>query len=357
MTNTAPSHDPSLSGPSESVIFEEYYDRLMALARQRMEIEWSAHRLGHLEKVQSDLLELHREFGSLLRVVFRHGLSEALHQEVGWYAAMLAGRNSAHDALGLLLDSWIVAIQGLIKPPECNALAAPLKELRDELPSLLSTMPHPKGSDAHVQEFIGMLIVGDLAGARAMLGRRLDDGVPPYELVPGLLLAAMSEIGFRWEQDTLQIFEEHLATEIVVRLLAALPAMAAPVQCTAGKALISGVPDDHIQLVPMALSVYLELRGWTALSLGHGLPANQIAAAIEELKPDAVFLSLSMVARVHGAFETLDAIHRASYRPPVIMGGRGALMAKALLESRGARVADSFDQAHRLAMGERGGHA
>lgn len=204
---------------------------------------------------------------------------------------------------------------------------------------------------------MGKLVAGDLAGARAVVRRQLDAGVPPYDLVPDLLLAAMSEIGSHWEQDTLEIFEEHLATEIVVRLLAGLPAMIAPVPNIGRKALISGVPDDHIQLVPMALAIYLELRGWTASSLGHGLPAEQIAAAMELLRPDAVFLSLSMVARVSGALETLEKLDRATYRPSVIVGGRGALLAGALLEARGARVADSFDRAHHLALGEGGGHA
>lgn len=357
MSNSNPSPDPSPAEHSGSVLFEEYYDRLMAMARQRMEIEWSSHRLEHLQYLRSDLLELHREFGALLRVVFRYGLAEALREEGRWYAVVLANRNSTHDALALLLDSWIVAIQGLVQPPECNLLAAPLKELREELPALLSKTPRPPSGDAHVQEFIGKLIAGDLAGARAILSSRLAAGIPPHDLVPGLLLAAMSEIGSRWEQDTLRIFEEHLATETVVRLLAVLPVMASPDQSIGRKALISGVPDDHIQIVPMALAVYLELRGWTALSLGHGLPANQIAAAIETLKPDAVFLSLSMVARLPGALETLQRLDRTPHRPPVIIGGRGAWLAKALLESSGAQVTDSFDRAHRLALAEGGSHA
>lgn len=283
MPNATPSPDPSRSAHPGSALFEEYYDRLMAIARQRMEIEWRSHRLEHLQYLRSDLLELHREFGALLRVVFRYGLAEALREEFRWFASVLANRKSPHDALALLLDSWIVAIQGLVRPPECNLLAAPLKGLREALPSLLSETPRPSGSDAPVKAIIGKLITGDLAGARAILSGRLAAGIPPHDLVPALLLAAMSEIGSRWEQDSLQIFEEHLATETTARLLAELPAMASPVQRIGRKALVSGVPDDHIQIVPLALAVYLELRGWTALSLGHGLPAGQIAAAMDRL--------------------------------------------------------------------------
>jgi methanogenic corrinoid protein MtbC1 len=229
--------------------------------------------------------------------------------------------------------------------------------LRAELPSLLSDTPPVAAVDAQVQELLRTLTAGDLAGARALVRRRLDAGVLPHDLVPGLLLAAMAAIGSRWEQDALSIFEEHLATETLVRLLAELPAMAPPAQGIGRSALVTGVPDDHIQLAPMALSIYLELRGWTPRSLGHGLPAAQIGAAAAALRPDAVFLSLSMVARVAGAVEAVEYLARAPHRPPVIVGGRGALLAQALLEARGARVAESFDRAHRLALDSGGGDA
>lgn len=344
------------SGNPESELFEEYFDRLMALAHQRMEIEWISHRRADLQLLRADLLEIHREFGALLRVVFRYRLFEALREEAIGYAAMLAHRRSPHDALALLFDSWIMAILGLIRPPECNALAAPLKKLRDDLPALLREMPSRRPDEASLA-LMGKAVAGDFVGAQEIVRRYLADGVPAHGIVSDLLLAAMSEIGARWERDELTIYQEHLATEIVVRLLAGLPAMIPTVPSIGRKALVSCAPEDHIQLAPMALTVYLELRGWQAVSLGQGLPADQIAAAVEALRPDAVFLSLAMVARLSGALETLERVSRLTPRPVVILGGRGAQLARGKLESAGAVVAESFDHAHRQALGGGGGHA
>jgi methanogenic corrinoid protein MtbC1 len=338
----------------EADLFEEYFDRLMALAHERMEIEWVSHRRGDLQRLRPDLLEIHREFGALLRVVFRYGLADALREEAIGYAITLTRRNSPHDALALLLDSWIMAIQGLIQPPECNVLAAPLKKLRDDLPGLIREMPPPKSVNPHALELMQRAVAGDLAGARDVLRACLAAGVPPYDVVPDLLLAAMSEIGVRWERNELTIYQEHLATETVVRLLAGLPASVSAAPSIGRKALVSCAPDDHIQLIPMALAVYLELRGWQAASLGQGLPADQIAAAAEALRPDAVFLSLAMVARLSGALETVARLVQLKPRPAVIVGGRGARLARAWLEAAGAGVADTFDEAHRMALGSGG---
>jgi methanogenic corrinoid protein MtbC1 len=340
----------------EANLFEEYFDRVMALAHQRMEIEWTSHHRDDLQRLRPDLEEIHRELGALLRVVFRYGLFDALHAEAVGYATTLARRNSPHDALALLLDSWIVAIQGLIQPPACNLLAAPLKQLREELPGLVRDLEPPKSTDSHVRELMQRAVAGDLPGATDVMRARLAAGVPAFELVPKLFLATMSEIGDRWERNELTIYQEHLATEIVVRLLAGLPAAVSAPPSLGRKALVSCVPDDHIQLVPLALSVYLELRGWQALSLGQGLPADQIAAAAKALQPDAVFLSLAMVARLAGALDTVERLGRLQPRPAVIVGGRGALLARTWLEATGAEVAATFDEAHRQALERQGSY-
>ena len=68
--------------------------------------------------------------------VYRYDLAQALAQEAVWYASALAVRGPGKDAFSLLLESWIIAVQGIIKPPECNLLAEPIRELQTNLPIL-----------------------------------------------------------------------------------------------------------------------------------------------------------------------------------------------------------------------------
>jgi methanogenic corrinoid protein MtbC1 len=92
-------------------------------------------------------------------------------------------------------------------------------------------------------------------------------------------------------------------------------------------------------------------------SLGRSLPAEQVARAAGVLKPDAVFLSLSMLSRLN---ETLDVVARLRAQTPncpVLVGGRGTAPARRLLEAAGAHVTQDFDEAHRWARGGASSHA
>ncbi|MGC8989903.1 MAG: hypothetical protein ACP5MD_07265 [Verrucomicrobiia bacterium] len=114
------------SAANPAAVFEEHLGQLTALVRQRLTLELQFHQRHDLEQLESDLTELVVEFGQLLRVIYRYDLGDALTHEAAWFASVLAARGPGLDAWRLLLDSWVMAIEGVIKPPECNQLAAPL---------------------------------------------------------------------------------------------------------------------------------------------------------------------------------------------------------------------------------------
>lgn len=342
-----------MNDPSTPAVaaFEHYFARLTALVQERLEVEWQFHRREDLEGLQSDLLELVREFGALLRVVYHYNLTEALGREAAWYASALKSRGPGEDALSLLLDSWIVAVQGLIKPPECNILAKPLQELRANLAGIFQEAESRRGTAPapHISVLVDRLIMGDHPGARDLLRARLAAGMPAHEVIVSMLLPAMTEVGRRWELNELAIFEEHLATETVQRLILGLSALSPPVDPMDRTALVSCVPFDEHQTLPLALGTFLELRGWQVRSLGRSLPAKEIGKAASALRPDTIFLSLAMLSRLAVALDLVRLLKEVLPRSPIFIGGRGAEPGRALLEQVGARVIQDFDEAHRRA--------
>lgn len=350
-----------MSDPSAmaAAVLERDFDRLLAIVHERLELQWRFHRRADLQQLAPDLSALMREFGALLRVVYRHNLPDELAREATWYASALASRGPGEDAFALLLDSWIMAIQGTIKPPECNTLAAPLQRLRANLARVFSEAEHRRGASPALEivALVERLIEGDFAGAWGMLRERMAAGTPPHELIVAALLPAMSEVGRRWERNELAIFEEHLATETVQRLIGGLCGCSTAVEPLNRTALVANVPQEEHQTVPLALSAYLELRGWRVRSLGRSLPAEQIARAVGALKPDAVFLSVSMLARLIEALDLVERLREQAPGCPIFVGGRGAAPGRSLLEAAGARVVQGFDEAHRWALGGGASHA
>lgn len=339
---------------SASNFFESNYNNLIALVLKRMEVELQYHNRADLKKLEFDLLDQFREFGELLRVVYRYNLINILPHEAAWFASSLSSRGSASDAFTLLIDSWIIAIQGVIKPPECNFLATPLKELKININSVFSEGMQRRGfpPNADITNLVNSLIAGDYIDAQKQLTSHIDNGVKSYELITKFILPAMVEIGRRWENNEIQIFEEHLATETIIRLLAGLSGIFKSEKKINRNALISCVPNDKHQLVPMALSIFLELKGWRVSSLGSSLPEDQIVLAVKKIKPDTIFLSLNMLSRLTDALELISRLHQSNPDIKIFVGGNGAQAGKSLLANANAIVIQSFTEAHQLAIAE-----
>lgn len=335
-------------------LFASESGNLSALVLKRLEIESHYHHRPDLAGPGQPLALAALEFGRLLNVVYRYGLFEAFREECAWFAAALGARGSGQDAFAQILESWIMAIQGLVKPPECNELADPIQAIRDEpgagagagqTAQRRNALPHPGAS-----ALLGALVRGDVPSARNVLARLAAEVPAPERLVVDVMLPAMAEVGRRWESNELEIFQEHLATEVIRSLLTGLAAAAPePTGRSDEVALVSCAPGDEHELVPLAMTTYLSLRGWNVRNLGTGLPADQIARAVAHFQPQSIFLTGTLLSRLEDALDTIAKIRETSATCRIILGGRGAELGKTILESQSAQVAFDFDEGYRLA--------
>jgi hypothetical protein len=158
-------------------LFDAEFNNLSALVLKRLEIESHYHHRPDLDGPGRQQAQSSVEFGRLLNVVYRFGLCGALREECAWFAAALGARDPGHDAFAQILESWIMAIQGLIKPPECNELAGPIQAIRDEMGGLTDPAARRRHAPlpAGVCALLDALIEGDVKGARE-IAARLDGG-------------------------------------------------------------------------------------------------------------------------------------------------------------------------------------
>jgi methanogenic corrinoid protein MtbC1 len=119
------------------------------------------------------------------------------------------------------------------------------------------------------------------------------------ELYQQVIAPAMYEVGLLWQKGAITVADEHLATALTNRVLAALrsPALVDealgrdPKQPRAMLAAVEG--EQHALGLRMAADL-LEDAGYQTVYLGADVPTEALLQAIEALSPDMVGLSATM---------------------------------------------------------------
>ncbi|MGI9518369.1 MAG: B12-binding domain-containing protein [Pirellulaceae bacterium] len=155
--------------------------------------------------------------------------------------------------------------------------------------------PGKRDIEPSLQEYIAALTAGDEQAAGKILYELFLDGMTVAELSDQLISPAFHQIGFRWQQGSMEIYQERRACEITMRVLNELrtlipePAIDAPLG-------IGGAPEKDPYMLPTTL-VELVLRelGWRSQSLGSLLPLSTLAQAARDQQPRLFWLSVSYV--------------------------------------------------------------
>ena len=142
-------------------------------------------------------------------------------------------------------------------------------------------------------EAVSALATGDAERCRGLVFSLYVAGHSVAEIGDEVIAPAFAALGSQWRDGILAVYEERRACEIVIRILhelrRALPRVATDAPLAAGGTL-SG---DPYTVANTMVEVVLREAGWRTVNLGCGLPVAAIAAAVIDLRPQLLWLSLS----------------------------------------------------------------
>ncbi len=138
-------------------------------------------------------------------------------------------------------------------------------------------------------------VAGDELGGVALLERAYRSGIPVVALKEHVLTPVLHLIGERWRRGELNIWEEHLASQVTLaateHLHRQLPR--APFN---GRLALCGCPEGDLHEIALHLVVeVLEVEGWRVLSLGPNTPLFSFADAVRRFSPQLVCISATIV--------------------------------------------------------------
>jgi methanogenic corrinoid protein MtbC1 len=168
-----------------------------------------------------------------------------------------------------------------------------------------------------------------VAGAYRIASRALEEGMSLAVLYQRVIAPAMHELGRLWEAGVITTADEHLATGVTHRVLAALrppDSLEQGLEGRSGKprALLAAVQGEQHALGLRMAADLLEDSGYEVAYLGADVPTAALLQAIHTLSPDLLGLSATMPESRQRLEGVLDAVRAEYPQLPLLIGGQGS---------------------------------
>ena len=172
------------------------------------------------------------------------------------------------------------------------------------------------------QAFGDALVRGDEPLAAEAIAQAIETGFSEAEIDEYVVGPGMRLVGDLWAQGHLGIADEHLATEISLRVLTLQrEAFRVARRRATHRVLFAAVEgEQHVVGLRMAASIALH-AGFDVRMLGPDLPVHALLAAVGRHDPGVVGLTATMPASAARLVESVEAVVAAAPGIPVIVGG------------------------------------
>jgi DNA-binding transcriptional MerR regulator len=168
------------------------------------------------------------------------------------------------------------------------------------------------------KRLLGAIHDYDEAGVHAVL----DESFAAFglETVLGeLVLPVLVQVGREWEEGTLDVSQEHFASNLIRARLLALARLWG--RGGGPAAVLACVPGEHHDMSLLAFGLILRSHGWRILFLGADTPIATLAEAARRTNPAVVVLTSFDPASIEAE---APALRRLAREAPVRLAGPGA---------------------------------
>jgi excisionase family DNA binding protein len=178
--------------------------------------------------------------------------------------------------------------------------------------------------DRAAEQLHAGLVSGDEERCRRLVVDLFLAGHPISDICDRVLAPAFHDIGHQWEQGEVTIYRERRACEISIKLLLELRLAVRTPDAAAPRAVGGTLEHDPYRVPTTMIEVVLRESGWQATSLGTQLPASTFAEAIDECRPELVWLSVSAIESVPDFLQDYSRLHATAKKcnAMIVVGGR-----------------------------------
>jgi methanogenic corrinoid protein MtbC1 len=179
------------------------------------------------------------------------------------------------------------------------------------------------GSARHLrQTFTRALFAGDPEAAERAVSEAMDAGLTAAEIDIELIAPALFMIGDKWATGEISVADEHLASEIALRVLALQRERFRAQRRRRGRRVLLLAPQGERHVIGLNMAGdLLYTAGYDTRMLGADVPLSDIAPAVARLDPDIIALTATMPDSAERLDAAIDYLSASERHIPVVLGG------------------------------------
>jgi len=191
--------------------------------------------------------------------------------------------------------------------------------------------------DAMLQRVYDNVITGNRDAVEAAVHMAMEAEVPPATVLNDALIAAMTEVGARFERQEFYVPEMLVAARAMHSGLALLkPRLVQGGVKSIGKVVLGTVKGDLHDIGKSLVGMMLQGTGFEVIDLGTDVPAAKFAEAACTSGANIVGLSALLTTTMQGMRSTIEALEDMGLRNQVKVIVGGAPVTKAFAQEIGA---------------------
>ena len=259
----------------------------------------------------------HRNHAAFMSTVFKLNSFELMARTVPWVYRAYHAKGFSYDYFLAELVAWQIAIHenfhNVDQKSEILASYIWLVQHHEDMIKLSLSGEGLSFSVLHEanemqQVFLSLLLHGDTQGCLKLADQSIQTADDLKHFYLDVIWPTMYRIGQLWESNQISVAEEHLATAIVGRTMAALYPRFAVFEITKGKAIVSAGPNEYHEVGARMVADFMEMDGWDVTFLGTNTPVSDLMNILKRIKPLVVALSVATVFNIDSARSIIQMI-------------------------------------------------